>query len=207
MNISIHHKAAAELKRMVLSRDYRQQTTIICFPSSTHNVKRSVSNDEPSEFLPVVDLRKEQPLSRLASTATSQQAQSAKPSNSTVPKTTIPSCYSNEAACLSSTANCAGHGACRKKYTEKVSKDEEGPECWACLCEPMKILTGDRVKTIYWGGPACQKKDISVPFLLFAGFTVAALTAISSAIGLLYSVGEEDLPSVLGAGVAPTVRR
>ena len=88
-----------------------------------------------------------------------------------------------------------------------MSDDEEGAECWTCQCEPDRIKNDRGVKTIYWGGPACQKKDISVPFLLFAGFTVAAVAAISYGIGLLYSIGQEDLPSVLGAGVPPTNRK
>lgn len=58
------------------------------------------------------------------------------------------------------------------------------------------------VKTVQWGGPACQKKDVSVPFWLLAGFSVLLVSAISWGVGLLYSVGSEELPSVIGAGVA-----
>ena len=129
------------------------------------------------------------------------------PSPST-PKTTIPRCWASESACMEKTQNCTGHGSCNKKYTEKVSSDEEGPECWACLCSPSVIkLEGGATKTTFWGGPACQKKDISVPFFLFAGFSVAVLALVSWGIGMLYSMGQEDLPSVLGAGVAPVARK
>ena len=58
------------------------------------------------------------------------------------------------------------------------------------------------VKTTQWGGPACQKKDVSVPFFLLAGFTIAILATVTWAVGLLFSVGQEKLPSVIGAGVA-----
>ena len=184
-----------------------QQITIVCMPRTTNSVKRDADEYIAIQARPNVNMRKEQPLSEPASPSASQPALSSTPANSTIPKTTIPSCYSNEAACISNTASCASHGTCKKRYTEKVSDDEEGPECWACECIPSKIKNGEYVKTIYWGGPACQKKDISVPFFLFAGFTVAAVAAVSYGIGLLYSIGEEDLPSVLGAGVAPAMRK
>ena len=66
------------------------------------------------------------------------------------------------------------------------------------------MLTDDegRVKTVYWGGPACQKKDISVPFFLLAGLSIGLVGAVTWGVGLLMSVGSEELPSVIGAGVA-----
>lgn len=57
-------------------------------------------------------------------------------------------------------------------------------------------------KTIRWGGNMCQKKDVSIPFWLLTGFTIAIVGMITFAIGLLYSVGEEQLPGVIGAGVS-----
>lgn len=42
---------------------------------------------------------------------------------------------------------------------------------------------------------------MSVPFWLLAGFTVLLVSIISYAIGLMYSVGGEELPGVIGAGV------
>ncbi len=41
-----------------------------------------------------------------------------------------------------------------------------------------------------------------MPFWLIVGFTVTIIGAISFAIGLLFSVGEERLPGVIGAGVS-----
>lgn len=38
-------------------------------------------------------------------------------------------------------------------------------------------------------------------FWLFAGFGVAMAAAIAWGVGLLFSMGGEELPSVLGAGV------
>ena len=66
------------------------------------------------------------------------------------------------------------------------------------------MLTDDEggVKTVYWGGAACQKKDVSVQFFLLAGLTIALVGAVTWGVGLLMSVGNEELPSVIGAGVA-----
>ena len=53
-----------------------------------------------------------------------------------------------------------------------------------------------------WGGPACQKKDVSTPFWLLAGITIFLVSVVSWGIGLLVSIGQEELPGVIGAGVA-----
>ena len=58
------------------------------------------------------------------------------------------------------------------------------------------------MKTVHWGGPACQKKDVSMPFFLLAGLTIGLIAVVAWGIGLLISIGQEDLPSVIGAGVA-----
>ena len=39
-------------------------------------------------------------------------------------------------------------------------------------------------------------------FWLLAGLTVALVAVVSWGVGLLVSIGQEDLPSVIGAGVA-----
>lgn len=41
-----------------------------------------------------------------------------------------------------------------------------------------------------------------MPFFLLAGITILLMSAASWGIGLLYSVGAEPLPGVIGAGVA-----
>lgn len=57
-------------------------------------------------------------------------------------------------------------------------------------------------KTTQWAGPACQKKDISTPFWLLGGTTVALVFAVGWGMSLLYAMGSEELPSVIGAGVS-----
>ena len=58
------------------------------------------------------------------------------------------------------------------------------------------------IQTTRWGGPACQKKDISSNFFLLAGISIALVGMATWGVGLMYSIGEEELPSVIGAGVA-----
>jgi len=57
-------------------------------------------------------------------------------------------------------------------------------------------------KTTYWGGSACQKKDVSTPFLLFVGFTIFIILAIASIISMMMNMGNEELPGTLSAGVS-----
>ena len=113
----------------------------------------------------------------------------------------LPICHSSLKESIAATNNCSRHGTPYKKYGEPGSK--EAQPCYACNCSTTVRKNDDgSIKTTHWGGPACQKKDVSVPFWLLAGFSIALVTALSWAIGLLFSIGQEDLPSVIGSGVA-----
>lgn len=118
----------------------------------------------------------------------------------TTPSTLMPVCHASNSSCVTATNNCSGHGHCYLKY---ASKDEAiASDCYACKCEKTVIQNPDgTVKTVQWGGAACQKKDVSTPFFLLAGITILTVAAISSGIKMLFSVGQEELPSVIGAGV------
>jgi len=116
----------------------------------------------------------------------------------------VPQCFLTEESCNKATKNCSGHGDCANKYlpTDKTA-------CFSCKCKASaehrkdgKGNTYDR--TVHWGGNICQKEDISVEFWLITLFTVTIIGAVTFAIGLLYSVGEETLPGVIGAGVSRT---
>lgn len=114
--------------------------------------------------------------------------------------TLMPVCHSSEASCTEATKNCSGHGQCYRKYE---SKEESKSDCYACKCGATQTTNQDgTVKSILWGGTACQKKDVSTPFFIIGGFSVLLVTAISFAVRMLFSIGQEELPSVLGAGVA-----
>jgi hypothetical protein len=90
-----------------------------------------------------------------------------------------------------------------------VNKYEEGDsaKCFACSCKATVLKPGEGLelkgrKTQHWGGNMCQKEDVAVQFWLIAGFTVTIVLAVGFAVGLLFSVGEEKLPGVIGAGVS-----
>jgi len=131
--------------------------------------------------------------------------------NTTPPLGIIPRCFEGVSVCNKATNQCSGHGKC-----SLLSKGEKGSNgrrpCYGCTCTPTVEDRGDtgmeqHKKTTYWGGSACQKKDISVPFWLFVSSGVLFAFLISAGIGLLYSVGSEELPSVIGAGVSGPVRK
>ena len=118
-----------------------------------------------------------------------------------LPHGVLPICYKSEELAVSETNNCSGHGTV---YLRAESKDPNTvPDCYACKCGTSKVdIKGKKQKTVHWGGGACQKKDVSGPFWLLAGVTVALIGIIAWGIGLLMSVGNEDLPGVIAAGVA-----
>jgi hypothetical protein len=129
--------------------------------------------------------------------------------NTTPPLGILPRCFESESACTKATNGCSGHGSCGVLHKGKKG---ERADCYGCFCKPTVVERPDtgmeqHKKTTYWGGPACQKKDISIPFWLFVTSGVLFAFLISGAIGLLYSVGSEELPSVIGAGVSGPVRK
>ncbi|KAH8681986.1 hypothetical protein BX600DRAFT_447584 [Xylariales sp. PMI_506] len=109
-------------------------------------------------------------------------------------KIPIPSCFGSQASCESGTRNCSGHGMCQNKF---------GPEskstCFSCHCLSTRSESGS---VTHWGGGDCGKQDISTPFWLFVGFTIFIVGTIGFSISMLFNVGEEPLPGVIGAGVS-----
>jgi hypothetical protein len=112
----------------------------------------------------------------------------------------VPSCYKTNSTCSQETNNCSGRGYCYRKY---ISDDETLPNCYSCKCieEVKRDKDGAIVSRVRWGGPACQKKDVSTTFWILVSITIIVFIAVSSAIAQLLSVGQEELPSVIGAGV------
>lgn len=128
-------------------------------------------------------------------------------SNNTEPlRGILPACFSTQSACESATRNCTGHGSCSKKYHDKTAGKNGGTDCYSCSCKATK--SSDGKKTTNWGGPACQKKDVSIEFWLIVLLTVGMIFVIGFAIGTIWEMGSEELPSVIGAGVSgPTARK
>lgn len=118
----------------------------------------------------------------------------------------LPACFSTQSACESATRNCTGHGSCSKKYHDSTANNKGGIDCFACSCKATK--SSDGKKTTYWGGPACQKKDISIQFWLIVLFTVGMVFLVGFAVGTIMDMGSQELPSVIGAGVSgPSARK
>ncbi len=122
--------------------------------------------------------------------------------NASLPRGVLPLCYTSFNSCVTATNNCSGHGSCYRKYGAPGGNDAAAKSCYACRCSSTQLRDSDtRVQTYYWGGAACEKQDVSVPFFLLAGFSIFIVAALAWGIGLLFSVGQEPLPSVIGAGV------
>jgi hypothetical protein len=113
----------------------------------------------------------------------------------------VPARYSTLDSCERTTKNCTGHGECMRLTS--VTVGDHTNELFGCVCNKPTIRknTDGSEKTTYYAGSACQKVDISQPFWLLAGTTVFLLTVVSLGVGMLYSMGSEELPSVIGAGV------
>ncbi|EMC95248.1 hypothetical protein BAUCODRAFT_123711 [Baudoinia panamericana UAMH 10762] len=121
----------------------------------------------------------------------------------------LPACFPSLSSCQSSTRNCTGHGSCRLAYVDQ-SAAAQSPfkNCYSCQCTATKRTTGSGgTKTTYWGGPACQKKDVSVEFWMIALFSVGMVALLSFAVGSIWGMGDDELPSVIGAGVSGPVKR
>ncbi|CAG7986989.1 unnamed protein product [Penicillium nalgiovense] len=119
---------------------------------------------------------------------------------SALQSTLAPICHASNSSCAESTNDCSGHGSCYLKYGSGV----EGTtgNCYACQCKQSIVRNNDGTsKTVQWGGSACQKRDISSPFFLVAGVSLLAIVLVGSAIGMLFSMGSQELPSVISAGV------
>lgn len=115
-------------------------------------------------------------------------------------------CFSTFNSCVTATSNCTGHGVCVDKYAAASSDGQEGDrQCFVCACKSTKThpddTTGSEQHT-HWGGAYCQKIDVSSPFWLLAGTSILLIGVVTGCIGLLFSVGEEKLPGVIGAGVS-----
>ncbi|KAF9793205.1 hypothetical protein BJ322DRAFT_1033345 [Thelephora terrestris] len=107
------------------------------------------------------------------------------------PISSTSTCYDSQETCQDETSSCSGHGGCAE-----VSK--AGKTCFVCACSATKDSKG---RTENWAGEACERMDVSGPFVLLAGTTIGLLIIIVGSIGLLYKVGDAALPSTLTGGV------
>jgi hypothetical protein len=103
----------------------------------------------------------------------------------------IGKCFTESDDLLSATANCSGHG-------KAVQSSKGGRQCYRCTCQQTK---GQGGKVNFWAGAACQKQDISKPFVLLLVTTIGLIFVIMGSVLYLFSEGQQELPSVL-AGIS-----
>lgn len=210
------------------ARDSGFSTTIVMMPRSASSKSKRAANPWGTYDLPAMEARRQNPEAVLSSQAV--PATSKAPSLEDFPVVTeangnknakgpvrgiLPACFSSMSACQSQTHNCSSHGECTLLHKGRGSgSNQETIDCYGCACKPTVEHVGEdkgmesKRKVTYWGGPACQKKDISVQFWLFVGSGVILAFLVSAGIGMLYSMGSEELPSVIGAGVSgPSARK
>ncbi|PSR83401.1 hypothetical protein BD289DRAFT_506612 [Coniella lustricola] len=114
-------------------------------------------------------------------------------------------CFTSYNSCVSATNNCTGHGTCLDRYAMGTSGGQSGDkQCFICYCGTTSKHPDqeDDFQHTHWGGTYCQKIDVSSQFWLLVGTTVILIGLVGGSIALLFNVGEEKLPGVIGAGVS-----
>lgn len=179
-----------------LARSGEMETTIYLFPATAEGSNAGQWSDGQ-------ELRRRQSehvISALEEPAHSDAPISPSDEHTVFYASTAPvgSCFGSEDSCLTETGNCSGHGSCVNKYANPDGS-AGSTSCYVCRCASPY---DENPSTAHWAGPTCAKKDISTPFWLFFGLTLALVGILSMSIGMLFSVGEEKLPGVIGAGVS-----
>ncbi|KAG9031478.1 hypothetical protein FRB95_002724 [Tulasnella sp. JGI-2019a] len=106
------------------------------------------------------------------------------------PVFSVSTCFASNTTCAEKTKDCSGHGSCSPTT-------RAGKTCYTCSCAVTKNEQGRRQ---WWAGSACEKLDLSTSFTLLAGSSIFLVVLVVFAIGLLYSIGGEQLPNTLTAG-------
>ncbi|TVY32913.1 putative endoplasmic reticulum membrane protein [Lachnellula subtilissima] len=183
-------------------------TVIVLMPESSRSTKKVSSKPYGSYEVPSqvrLNARQvEEIMSESAAVASSPPKphlfQSSNSSNSSGPIIGVPPvCHSSNDTCTTATNFCSGRGACFQKSAT----------CFTCGCRAQNETfaygnNGEKrgYRLSYYGGAACQKKDVSTSFWLIATSSIVMMGLVGWAIGMLFSIGEEKLPGVIGAGVS-----
>ncbi|KAF5325720.1 hypothetical protein D9611_000406 [Ephemerocybe angulata] len=109
----------------------------------------------------------------------------------------ISACFTTAEACKNSTNSCSGHGNC-------VAASKAGRSCFVCACGATTKGEGNQLQTTHWAGQSCERKDISSTFALLAGTVLVLIIVIYGSTSLLYTVGDQALPSILLATAVNT---
>lgn len=66
----------------------------------------------------------------------------------------VSTCFTTLDACNNGTSTCSGRGECKKA-------SKAGKTCFVCSCGATKVGEGNKVKTTFWAGDSCERKDVS----------------------------------------------
>ncbi|KAK6330234.1 hypothetical protein TWF730_004729 [Orbilia blumenaviensis] len=196
------YKVASKLMAKVLNKAVKATgeypSVVGLIPLDSRAAKRSENTDFIGEFDIKKAKRKEAPLvpaeqPKFAGSEEDTSVVTPLQKNANKIARPKPGCFENSDVCGNRTNSCNGRGKCVKSTTQS--------NCWSCVCTPTVMKVNGANKTTYWGGNACQKKDVSVPFVLFTTFTIGMLLAIGWTINKMIDMGAEDLPGELSAGV------
>ncbi|KAI1082105.1 hypothetical protein F5B20DRAFT_534370 [Whalleya microplaca] len=185
--------------------DGTMETTILLLSPTSSSAEELRRRDEEEEQVITEDLGLHSAAASTPSTfkSSSKPNSAASASFSKAADLKIPACFSTAHACANETNSCSGHGECVDKWASPGAENG-GNACFACRCMSTSEDRGDgKPASLYhWGGAMCHKRDVSTPFWLFAFVTLALVGTVTFAVGLLFGVGEEKLPGVIGAGVS-----
>jgi hypothetical protein len=188
-----------------LGKTQKMNVAVVLMPESSWSTKSKNSYGSYERLSQKQPSRRELVEELATETQSVSLTQTAQATTSNPPKHirgVAPLCYKSLEVCQNSTNDCSGHGQCYKKSNGTETK----LPCFACQCQPQKETGTSGSKTYtritHWGGGACQKEDISGPFWILAIFTVLLVGIVTWSIGMMYSIGEEKLPGVIGAGVS-----
>ncbi|KAI8347739.1 hypothetical protein B0O80DRAFT_209731 [Mortierella sp. GBAus27b] len=93
-------------------------------------------------------------------------------------------CFATEAECQANTQGCNLHGSC-------VLSAAGG--CYRCQCS--------RINNTQFGGPVCDKIDVSIEFHLFFWLGLVLFLTVATAVGLILQMGSQTQG---GIAVGPT---
>ncbi|KAF9579743.1 hypothetical protein BGW38_003877 [Lunasporangiospora selenospora] len=112
------------------------------------------------------------------------QQQQASRQKRALPVSSQTHCYETAVDCENATNKCSQHGACILSTAAN---------CYHCKCS--------KVNTTQYGGPQCDKIDISIQFHLFFWLGLGLVMAVVLAVGLILQMGSQ---SEGGVPVGPT---
>lgn len=180
------------------------ESTVVFIPTAAEVSHAAYWSDASGE------LRRRQSEQIISTPASDKDASTADKVKVAKAKANVVVCYDTKVACEEATDKCSAHGECVDRYHPAKDDDEDeeglqsrapsGPSCFICKCGQTRATKGGSLTS--WGGATCAKQDISAPFWLLVSISVVLVFAVTMSIGLLFSVGEEKLPGVIGAGVS-----